>query len=166
MDKQEILSELKKQFGLTKERLGFKSTFEEINEISYIEDMTLSQGFVSNQFSRQMINRMIDTFYGWVGEIYSWVYPQPMDIIHVYENKGISQEEKKEFLLMIDRIMYLVRKNKRIAFKGLIKEEESDFIDELVEFDKEYFNPFMLKYHEKFEEIWKGELSDKNKKED
>ena len=81
-----------------------------------------------------------------------------MDIIHNYECKKISKEERKEFLLMIDRIMYLVRKNKRIAFKGLIEKEEADFIDELVEFDRKYFNPFMLKYHEKFEKSWKEEI--------
>jgi len=79
--------------------LNFKSTFDDINGISYIEDMALSQGFVSNQFSRQMINRMVETFYGWVGEIYAWIYPQPMDLIHNYESKKLSQEGKKEFLI-------------------------------------------------------------------
>jgi len=159
MNKQEILEELRKQFDETKKRLGFKSTFEEINEMAYLEDMVLSQGFVSNQFSRQMINRMIDTFYSWTGELYSWVYPAPMDIIHLNENKKLFQEERKEILIMIDKIMYLVRKNKRIAFKGLVKKEEADFVDELIEFDKKHFNYLMLKYTEKFEKGWKEEFS-------
>ncbi len=163
-NKEEILKELRKQFDLTKKRLGFKSTFEDIDKMSYIEDMVLSQGFVSNQFSRQMINRMVETFYGWIGKIHAWVYPQPMDIIHIHENNGLSKEDKKEFSLMIDKIMYLVRKNKRIAFKGLIEEEEANFIDEMVEFDKKCFNPFMLKYHRKFEKIWgEGKDSEKTK---
>ena len=162
MKKQEILEELRKQFDLIKDQLEFKSSFEEINEISYIEDMALSQGFVSNQFSRQMINRMVETFNSWLGEIYSWLYPGQMDIIHMHENKNLSQEEKKEFLGMIDKIMYLIRKNKRIAFKGLIEKEEADFIDELVEFDKKEFNPFMLKYHDKFEKVWENEVKNKS----
>jgi len=62
MNKKDLLKELRKQFNLTKKRLGFKASFEEINKISYIEDMVLSQGFVSNQFSRQMINRMVELF--------------------------------------------------------------------------------------------------------
>lgn len=148
---------LRKQFALTKETLGFNATFEEINGISYIEDMALSQGYVSNNFSRQMINRMLDTFSSWLGQIHSWIYPQPNDMIHGYESKKVSEEERKELLLMVDRIMYLLRKHKRIAFKGLIKEEEAAFVDELVDFDKEYFNPFMLKYHEKFESVWESE---------
>jgi hypothetical protein len=97
MNKEKILQELRKQFDLTKKRLGFKSSFEDINEISYIEDMVLSQGFVSNQFSRQMINRMVDTFYGWMGEIYAWIYPQPMDIIHNYEYKKSQKKKEKNF---------------------------------------------------------------------
>lgn len=166
MNKQEILKELREQFDLTKKKIGFKATFEEINDIFYIEDMVLAYGFVSNQFSRQMINRIIDTFHSWMGEIYSWIYPGQMDVVHLHETKDLSKEEKKELSLMIDRIMYLVRKNKRIAFKGLIPEEEGEFVDELVEFDKEYFKPFMLKYHEKFEKSWKEELTKENNKEE
>ncbi len=158
MNKQEILEELKEQFNETKKRLGFKSTFEEINKISYLEDMALSQGFVSNQFSRQMINRMFETFYSWIPELYVWLYPDPMDIIHLNESKKLSDEEKKEILSIIDKIMYFVRKTKRIAFEGLIKREEGKFVDELVEFYKKDFNPFMLKYHKKLEKIWEDEI--------
>lgn len=161
MNKQEILKELKEKFNETKKRLGFKSTFKEINEISYIEDMVLSQGFVSNQFSRKIINRMVETFYCWVTELYSWVYPAPMDIIHLHENKKVSEEERQEILDMIDKIMYLVRKTKRIAFEGLIKEKEGSCVDELVKFNKKYFCPFMLKYHKKFEKVWRDEITKK-----
>ncbi len=157
--KEEILKELKKQFDETKKRLGFKATYDEINEMSYIEDMALSQRFVSNQFSRQLINRIIETFHSWLNELYSWVYPAPMDIIHSNESKKLTKEERKEVIELIDRIMYLVRKNKRIAFKGLIGKEEADFIDELVEFDKKHFNPFMLKYNDKFEKLWEEEFN-------
>jgi len=161
-NKQEILLELRKQFDETKKRLGFKSTYKEIDNTSYIEDMALSQGFVSNQFSRQMINRMVDTFFGWINELYSWISPSPFDMIHINESKKLSPEEIKEVLNMIDRIMYLVRKNKRIAFNGLKKKEEGDFVDELVEFDKKHFNPFMLKYHNKFEDLWNSEIKKGN----
>lgn len=160
MNKNEILKELKRQFDETKKRLGFKSTFEEINNSAYIEDMALSQGFVSNQFSRQMINRMIDGPNNWLGELYSWVYSGQIDVIHLNESKKLSKEEKQEILDMIERIMYLVRKNKRIAFDGLKPEEEGAFIDEIMKFKKEQFKPFMLKYHKKFEKAWRDEFTD------
>ncbi len=153
--KEEILLELRKKFDEIKASLGFKATYEEINSISYIEDMALEEGYVSNQFSRQLINRMVETFYSWTQELYSWLMPAPYDIIHMHETKNLTSEERQEINKMISRIMYLARKTKRIAFAGLKREEESAFIDELVEFDKLYFNPFMLKYHLKFEETWR-----------
>jgi hypothetical protein len=38
---------------------------------------------------------MIDTFYGWVGEIYVWIYSQPMEIIH--NHPTFSQEIENEY---------------------------------------------------------------------
>src|SRR3989344_1269540 len=162
MDKKEILDELKKQFDLTKEKLKFKSSFEEVNEIAFLEDMVLSQGYVSNQLSRQMVNRMTDTFYGWVGVIHSWVFPPQMDLIYSNESKNLTKEERKELYSMIDKIMYLVRKNKRIAFEN--SSEESKFIDEVIDFDKKIFSPFMSKYLKRFEEFWKNESQKENSK--
>ena len=165
MNKKEILDELKKQFDLEKKRLGFKATYGEVEDLFFIEDMALTKGFVSNRLSRQMITTWIlEGLSSWIGELYSWVSPQPMDMIRINESKNLLQDEKKELLEIIDRIMYLVRKNKRIAFKGFVKQEEADFIDELASFSKEKFRPVMLKYHEKFEQVWKNEFS-KEKKE-
>jgi hypothetical protein len=153
MEKNKILNELKEKFGELKKELKFKASYEQINSMSYIEDLVLSEGYVSNQFSRQLINRMVETFYSWAGNLHAWICPNPMDLIFLNENKQLNPEEKKEITDMIEKIMHLVRKNKRIAFEGKRK-EEGEFIDELVEFDKKYFNKFMLKYHKKFEELW------------
>ncbi|MEM4719709.1 MAG: hypothetical protein QXG18_02500 [Candidatus Pacearchaeota archaeon] len=159
INKKELLKELKEKFEETKKNLGFKATYEEINSISYLEEMVFSQGYVSEQFSRQMINRIIEKYYSWLSEFYSWLYPQPPDAIHINESKKLSSEERKELLNLIERIMYLIRKNKRIVFEGLKKEVEGKFIDELVEFDKKYFTPILFKFNKKFEDSWKEEMS-------
>ena len=159
INKKELLKELREKFEETKKRLGFKATFEEINKIAYLKDMVLSQGFVSEQFSRQMINRIIETYSSWLNELYSWLYPQQLDLIHLSESKKISQEERKELLNLVDRIMYLIRKNKRIAFDGLKKEDEGNFVDELVEFDKKFFTPTILKFNKKAEFFWQEEIN-------
>lgn len=161
MNKEEILSELRRQFDAEKKRLGFKATYEEIEALYFIEDMALTKGFISNRLSRQMLTTWIlEGLSSWISDLYSWVYPQPMDIIHMHESKKLSQEEKKEILEMIDRIMYLIRKNKRIAFEGLDKKEEADFVDGLVSFSKNKFKPFMLRYHKKFEKVWKESFTE------
>lgn len=158
MEKEKLLQELKKEFDMTKSRLKFKTTFEEINSISYLEDFILSTGYVSNQFSRQLINRILETPYGWLSELHNWFLPSPNNLITVTEGKTVTAEEKKEISGMIDKIMYFVRKNKRIAFEGLKKGEEGALIDEIADFNKNEFVPFMLRYNLKFEKVWKEQL--------
>jgi hypothetical protein len=164
MEKDELIKELRKKFDETKKHLRFKATYSEINDLCFIEDMVLSSGYVSNQFSRQLITRMIETFYSWINEIYMWVYPNHMDMIHINENRKLSQEDKKEILAIIDRIMYFLRKNKRIAFAGNSVKEEGEIIDEMMEFNKKQFTPMMFKFNKKFEELWKEEFSKGNSK--
>jgi hypothetical protein len=159
MDKKEILKELREKFDEIKKNLKFKATFQEINEMSYIEDMALRDGYVSNQFSRQMINRMVETFVSWIPELNVLIFPAPYDLIRLNESKILTQQEKNEITEIISRIFYIYRKHKRIAFEDL--KGEGEFVDELVNFDKAYFNPFMLKYHKKLEKFWR-ENSSKN----
>ena len=121
MNKDKILDELKKKFQETKKELGFKSSYEKINRISYIEDMSLTAGYVSNQFSRQMINRMVETWHSWIGTLYSWLTPNHSDFISTNEANKVAQDEREEIFEIIRKIMYIVRKNKRIAFDGLKK---------------------------------------------
>ena len=162
MDKKEILKELREKFDELRKNLKFKSTYEEINEMSYVEDMVLSDGYVSNQLSRKLINRMLETFASWIPELNVLLFPAPYDIGRLNENKTLTQEEKNEITDMISRIFYLYRKNKRIAFEGL--DGEGEFIDEMVRFNKTHFNPFMLKYHKKLEKFWQESNSKTNKK--
>jgi hypothetical protein len=154
MEKEELLKELRKQFDLTKEKLKFKTSFEDINALSYIEDMVLSEKAVSNQFSRQLINRMIDGPFSWINELYSWLYPAPTDIIRLNEGKTLTQDERKEIHQIIEKIMYFARKNKRMAFEGLEDNEEGRFVDEIMDFKQKMFKPFMAKYLKRFENLW------------
>lgn len=156
MEKEKLLRELRESFEKLKKELKFKATFNEINSISFIEDMVLKERYVSEQFSRQLINRMIDTFANWVPFLHSFIVPQPYDTITLNEIKQLNQLEKQEILSMISKIIYLVRKNKRIGFEAN-RSEEGKFIDELAEFDKKQFTPFMVKLHKKFEQVWKDQ---------
>lgn len=158
MEKEKILEDLRKQFQKFKAEYDIKYSFEEMEEIGFLEDMALSDGYVSKRFSRQLINRLISSPHSWVGELHAWAYPPQMDMIHINEHNQLSEEERKEVLKMIDQIMYFVRKNKRIGFQENVKKGEKEYLIELVEFKKNKFRPFMEKYHKKFEKFWKEEL--------
>lgn len=163
-EKQELLKELKEKFKELKKQTGFESSFEEINSMSFIEDMILSKGFVSEQFSRQIINRMIETPFSWIPQLHSWLMPSPYDLPHSNETKNLSESEKEEIKQLISRIMYFKRKNKRIGVeKDSTKpiKEEGDFIDELIKFDKKEFTPQITKFLKKFEKLWKENPKEK-----
>ena len=96
MEKEKLLKELHDAFNQTKARLKFKSSFEEIDSICFLEDFIFSQKYVSNSFSRQMINRLMDTFYSWMPNLHSWIFPQNYDAVFSNESKQFSQQEKNE----------------------------------------------------------------------
>ena len=153
MDKEKLIKELKESFEKTKKDLKFKASFKEINDMCGLEDFILSQRFVSNNFSKQMIHKMVETLYSWISNLHSWILPQSYDAIFSNECKQISQEEKNEIYSVIGKIMYFIRKSKRIDFQEN-KTEEGRIVDELIEFNKNIFVPFMIKYNLKFEEFW------------
>ena len=157
MEKEKLLKELREEFDNLKKELNFNSTFEEVDSVSFIEDMALATRYISPRFSRQLINRMIESFYAWIGTMHQWLMPNPQDMIFMSEANKLGEEEKKEITRIISKIMYFVRKNKRIAFEDK-RIEEGKLIDELVEFDKNECTPAMTKYHKKFESDWKNSI--------
>jgi len=157
-EKQELLEELKEKFQELKRQTGFLSEFDEIDSTYYIQDMALSTGVVSEQFSRQLINRMVETHLSWVQQLHSWLMPSPYDLPNSNECKHLEDKEKQEIKESISKIMYFVRKNKRIGTEKTSTKpikEEGKIIDELVEFNKKEFSPLISKLNKKFEEFWK-----------
>ena len=152
MDKKELLRELKEKFSNSKEELNFKISFEEAEKEWFLEDMVLSKGFVSNRFSKQMISWVLDNLSNWIELFHAWINPPPQNLIISNESK-ILEKELKEASSIISRIMYLIRKNKRISFEK--DKKEGEFVDELMEFQIKEFNPFAKKYFKKLEQAWK-----------
>ena len=94
--KKEILAELKEKFENEKKRLGFKSSFDEVDKAFFIEDAVLQNGFVSETFSRQMCHRIVDTFSSWNNYMHSLIMPNPSHMINMTEAKAVDDEMKKE----------------------------------------------------------------------
>jgi len=155
-DKEKLLSELKAAFEKTKKQLKFKATFEEIDDICYIEDAILSSRAVSSRYDRQLINRIVETSYAWLSGLHSLVFPS-QDLISMHESKTISQEERKEIMKIMSKIMYFTRKSKRIAFTKNYAQLEGEFVDEIIDFYKKIFVPFMHKNQLQLENFWQKE---------
>lgn len=153
--KQQLLRELQQKFDQMKKESGFKSTFKQIEQACFLQDMVLSTGYVSEQFSRSVLNRFVDMYYSWVPVIHSWIMPPQYDLIYLNENKQINEKEREELKDIVKVLMYFVRKNKRIAYDD--KKSEGEFLDELVDYHKSTFKKFIFNYNKKFEKYWEKE---------
>jgi hypothetical protein len=154
-EKEELAKELAEKFEDFQKKSGFRATFDEVNRFFYLEDLIFSAGYVSERFSRQMINRMIDTFGSWMNEIHGWLFPAPQDLLHQTEGRKLTPEDTAKLKKLMGHVMYFVRKNKRLSFSDAEPKEEGEFVDEMVDFKNNEFKPTILYFNDKFEKAWK-----------
>jgi hypothetical protein len=153
MNKKEILKELEEKFEKEKERLKFKSSFNEIEEIFLIQDHVLKDGFVSERFSRQLCDCIGEYFLNWQSYLHSLILPNTSNLLNLNESRMISESDKKELLVLMSKIMELVDKNSLVGFT---RDEslEREFIDESLDFWKQDFKPFLINVIEKLIKEW------------
>jgi|TARA_Y100000310_G_scaffold90160_1_gene87433 hypothetical protein len=154
IDKKKLLDELKISFEDLKKEKGFNSSYEELEKSLTLEDYVLSQGYVSTNLLDELVNKLSERFYSWVGVLHSLIMPPPSDLIYSSESKKLNKNDKEEIFNLIKGVMYLTRKTKRLLFERN-SEELGLHLDELVDFDRTDFSPLMAKYHRKLEEAWK-----------
>ena len=155
MEKEKLITELEKKFKEIKSELNFNSTFEEIDQIFFIKDYILKDKFVSDNFSRQLCYRIVETYMSWNEYLHSIIMPNPQNILNMGESKIFNQEEKKEIVELMKKIMGISSKNSLI---GLEKDKKAEalFIDNSVKFWNEEFKPKMVKTMKKVNKEWEN----------
>ena len=156
MFQQELIDELKEKFEETKKELGFKSSFDEINEVFFINDFILHEKFVSEFFSRQLCRRIADTYNSWVGYLHGLMVPNPSNMLTVMENKMLEREEKDKVSDLIKKALILTSENTLIGLQK-DKKREAKFIDDSIKLWKDYFKPELIKIMEKLNKGWREE---------
>jgi len=153
MNNKEILNELEKKFEDLKKELGFKSELQDIDEIFYIKDAILKDGFVSENIDRQICSRIIETYMGWTNYLHSLIVPNPQNILNISESRIFNSEQKKEINNMMKKAMEIISKNNWIGLTKN-KQEEARFIDEAVNNWKNNFGIKLIKILEKVKGEW------------
>lgn len=154
IDKESLMKELKQQFDLTKKDLGFKSNFEDLEEIFFLKDAVLSVGFVSDKYSRQLCSRIVDTYMSWISYLHGTVFPQPGNMIAMTENKIFNDTDKKEILDLMKKTLALLTDNNVIKVTR-DKKAEAKFIDDSLLFWKKTFEPKLKEILVKSNKGWK-----------
>lgn len=152
-EKEKLLAELKEEFDKTKKILGFKSSYEDIERIFFLEDMIIRENYVSPRFSRQLCGRILDTYNSWVSYMNYLIVPSAGSIISMMENKMLSEEDRKIISDILKKVLELTSRNTLI---GLTKDqkEEAKFIDDSVNMWENNFKPEMIKILTKLNASW------------
>lgn len=153
-NKDEILEELHKQFDKIKKELDFKSSFDEINEIFFIEDMALKQNYVSNQFSRQLCSRIVEMYNSWLEYFHGLIMPMPGNIIIMMESNILNDSEKKEINEIIKKIVAITSTNALLVLTK-DKKEEAKFIDDSANIWSKDIKPKITPIIRKINSEWK-----------
>lgn len=151
--KAEILKELDEKFSKIQKELGFKVSLDELDEIFFIRDEILRDRFVSDQLSRQIAHRITNTYQNWTGYLHSIIMPNPHNLMNANEAKMFSEDERKELLQFMSKIMALISVNTLVGMNN-DRVMEAKFFDDSVKFWKDEFQPVMIKYMEKVKSEW------------
>jgi len=156
IDKQKLLLEFHTEFQKLQKELKFKSTFQQLEDIFFLNDMILKTGFVSSKLSRQLSSRIVDLFNSWAWYLHGLILPNPQNMLQITEAEMFSDEEKRDFNELMKQAMIFSSRN---SFIGLSKDkkEEAKFIDDSVVFWNEKLLPKLLVIMKKVNVKWKEE---------
>lgn len=154
--KEDLLKQLKDKFEESKKELGLKYNLDEIDKYFFIKDLVLEKEFVSEDFSNQLRNRIMDVMISWDNYLHSLIMPNPQNLFNLNESKAFNESEKKEIMAMMSRVAYLVALN-GLARLTRDKKQETKVINDSLKFWKEDYIPFFTKIMEKIEKVWRKE---------
>lgn len=158
MEKEKILKEIEERFNKMKSEFKMNVTLDELDTVYSVRDSILKDGFVSENFVRQLCYRIVEMLMRWNEYLHSLVMPNPQNMLNMSESKVLNQDERKEITETMKRIMDISSTNSLLILKK-DKAGEAKFIDDAVgiwenEF-KEKFTNMMQKIHNE----WKGDMS-------
>lgn len=132
MEQEQLQKKLKAKYETLRSEKGYDHSFEELDEIFFIQDYVLNSGYISPQLNRMIASRIEDTFNSWVNKLHSWVIPNPKSLVQRSESNAFTDEEKQKMKDIISAFKHHSYTN-RIA--GVAKDEEKDkaFINKSVE---------------------------------
>lgn len=155
IDKKQIVRELEEKFENSKKEIGFQTSLDELDSIFFIKDSVLSNGFVSDNFSRQMCARIADVYGNWINYLNNLLISNPNFLVFQTEYKLFSSEEDRKFLWsLIKGAMKFTSLNNLIS-ANRNKLLEKDFIDESYHFWKDSFGGSIEKITQKIYNAWR-----------
>jgi len=127
----DIIEEFKSKFSEMKKDLGFKVSYEELEEIFFFEDYILGSKYVSTKLSRALSARMRDLFNSWSSGFHALLIPSPYSMIQMGDSESLNDDDKKEVTRIMREFTAHVMKNSGIGIRK-DKKKEAQYFDDSV----------------------------------
>lgn len=165
MTNKDLLKEFEQSFEDMKKELKFKSSLKELDDVFFLRDFIAKEGFVSNQLSRMICRRIVDTFFNYYGYFQGLILPNPQSMWQIPESQVFNDQEKNALIKLMDKIMILSTRNLIIGLSKA-KSEEGKLIDDCLAFWNSELNPKLIEVVKKSNAMWtkKSEFVAKPKK--
>lgn len=154
IDKKHLLRELEEKFKEVQKELGFETSFEDLDSVFFIQDSILSSGFVSDNFSRQLCSRIVDTYNNWNNYLNNLLMPNPGFLPFQTEAKIFSSEEDKQMIWDLIKNAIRLTSMNSLVIVNKDKILEKKFIDESYNYWKSNFQPCIEKIMKRVHEAW------------
>lgn len=153
MTNKELLKEFEQSFEAMKKELKFKASLKDLDDVFFLKDFIAKEGFVSNQLSRMVCRRMVDTFFNYYGYFQGLILPNPQSMWQIPESQLFNDQEKNALIKLMDKIMILSTRNLIIGLSKA-KSEEGKFVDDCLSFWHAELNPKLNEVIKKANSMW------------
>jgi uncharacterized protein YggL (DUF469 family) len=158
VEQEKLMQELEKKFKEEQQRLGFKVSLDELDEMFFVRDVVLDAGFVSANLSRQLARRIVETYMSWNEYMNGLMMPNPHHLLQATEHKLVDDETKKEAMKLMSKSMVLVSRNTKVGLDKNV-EDEGKWFDDVVPFWKETYLPVLEKIMGQVVKGWKEQAT-------
>lgn len=158
MEKEKLLKEFEEEFKLMKKELKFKASLKELDNIFYLKDLIIKEGYVPNTLSISVCAVINDRIRNWGNYLHGLIMPNPQSILSMQETQMFDEAEKKEFAQILYKLMDLSTTNSINALTKN-KQAEGKFIDDALNFWKKKFQPKLEEILKKINKNWKDKIN-------
>jgi hypothetical protein len=131
MEQDQLLERFHKAFAEMKQELGFKVTFEELNDAFFLDDHILHYKYVSPTLSRSISGRIRDSLNNWIGYLHGLLLPNPSSMINHAEHQLFDFDEKHRITETIHKFLELTSRGMLIGLKQ-DKAAEGKYFDDAI----------------------------------
>jgi len=151
------MKRLESMFNALRKERKFKTTLEKLDSIFFIRDYVIHENFANQTLSRTICRRIVELYMSWYGYLHGIVMPNPGSMASMGESNFFNEDEKKECMRVMNKIMVHASTNSLI---GLTKDkkQEAKFIDDSVAFWREV-QPFLVKSMKQVNDGWKEKVA-------